>query len=390
MDRLCFSHLRMVGLIVMIALITACGGNNTSTTSSPTRVSTALSTTATVETAAPSPDSNAALTETKPVWKTMENWKAANQIRAVLIDRSGDLWTGGPAGVVHWNLQTNTPTVYAIRENPESTNVIALSQTPDGAIWAGTLGNGLARFDGKSWTSFTTADGVPGNYIIAQAVTPNGDLWFTTRKENSLEDSHFVRFDGNDWRIEAGGAFDHLAPLPDNSIVGTYNEPYHGVSFNSQIATYDGQSWNDLGIYPNEWIDAVTVAPDGAIWFVADHVVYEYRDQQWVKTTLPWSEKDFPSVSSLAISKDGIAWFGLSHSTGFDLDPCGNRSEFDEERGVYRYDGKTWVQLTADDGLVDNKVCAITVDASGNIWLGSFDKGVSRFDGSHWISYFIP
>lgn len=122
-------------------------------------------------------------TATGPVWEIMENGASANQVRALLIDKAGSLWTGGPAGVVHWDLQTSTPTVYAIRDDPENTNVVALSQTPDGAIWAGTFGNGIARYDGRRWQSFTTETGLPGNYINDQAVTPGGELWLVVKEK---------------------------------------------------------------------------------------------------------------------------------------------------------------------------------------------------------------
>ena len=55
-----------------------------------------------------------------------------------------------------------------------------------------------------------------------------------------------------------------------------------------------------------------------------------------------------------------------------------------------RYDGKLWMHFTTKDGLIDNKICAINIDANDNVWFGSFDKGVSRFDGKTWTSYVVP
>jgi len=333
---------------------------------------------------------------TSSTWVRVNNWTPANQIRAVLVDQSGDLWTGGPAGVVHWDLKTNTSTIYVIHEELENTNVVALSQTSNGAVWSGTFGNGLARFDGTNWQAFTIKDGLPGNYIISQTITSQGELLFTAQKDQHRGDqdwvksSHFLRFNGTNWITEEGIAFDRLVTLPDDSIVSVYNEPPIGAQFNSRIGIFDGQSWNDLGIYPSEWVDAITVAPDGVIWFATRDTIYRYENHIWKEITPPWAGIDFPEVSSIAVSKDGVAWFGFSHRATFDIDPCGDRSDFDEEHGIYRYDGKTWTPFTAENGLVDNKICAITLDASGNVWFGSFDKGVSRFDGHDWKTYVIP
>ena len=60
--------------------------------------------------------------------------------------------------------------------------------------------------------------------------------------------------------------------------------------------------------------------------------------------------------------KDGNLWFG---TTG---------------EGVYRYDGKEFMQFTEKDGLSSNKVWSILEDRLGNIWFGT-DNGICRYDG---------
>ena len=78
-----------------------------------------------------------------------------NYVRAMLIDREGNLWTGGKGGVVHWNIQSGEHVVYSTRIGLYSFDVSAIAQTPDGAIWVGTSGAGLYRFDGVSWMQFS-------------------------------------------------------------------------------------------------------------------------------------------------------------------------------------------------------------------------------------------
>jgi ligand-binding sensor domain-containing protein len=48
--------------------------------------------------------------------------------------------------------------------------------------------------------------------------------------------------------------------------------------------------------------------------------------------------------------------------------------------GVYRYNGKGFVQYTQKNGLSSNTVYSMIEDSSGTIWFGT-DKGVSRYDG---------
>src|SRR6266576_5715511 len=50
------------------------------------------------------------------------------------------------------------------------------------------------------------------------------------------------------------------------------------------------------------------------------------------------------------------------------------------DRGVYRYDGKTLVNFTTKVGLVSNRIRGIQEDKSGNIYFTTYE-GISKFDG---------
>ena len=67
--------------------------------------------------------------------------------------------------------------------------------------------------------------------------------------------------------------------------------------------------------------------------------------------------------------QNGMYWFGTNGA------------------GVYRYDGKTLIQLTVKDGLSNNQVLSIQEDESGNMWFGTGLFGVSRFDGQAFTTF---
>lgn len=58
--------------------------------------------------------------------------------------------------------------------------VIALQVDREGGVWAGTWGGGLAHYDGKKWTNYTTAEGLPGNHIFMLRTDDKGQLWVGT------------------------------------------------------------------------------------------------------------------------------------------------------------------------------------------------------------------
>ena len=72
--------------------------------------------------------------------------------------------------------------------------IVSLYVAPDGIVWCGTWGGGLARFDGESWTNYTVADGLPANHVFLLASAGEGALWVGT--SNGL-----ARFDGTRFKV---------------------------------------------------------------------------------------------------------------------------------------------------------------------------------------------
>jgi len=58
---------------------------------------------------------------------------------------------------------------------------------------------------------------------------------------------------------------------------------------------------------------------------------------------------------------------------------------FGTDDGVYRYDGKKFLNFTTKDGLADNAVYAIYRDPDGVLWFGT-SGGVSRYNGRKFIT----
>ena len=71
--------------------------------------------------------------------------------------------------------------------------VFSIHVDPSGNVWAGTWGGGISRFDGKKWTSFTSADGLAGNIVYAITRDANGVMWIGT-------EAGLSRYDGKTWR----------------------------------------------------------------------------------------------------------------------------------------------------------------------------------------------
>ncbi len=59
------------------------------------------------------------------------------------------------------------------------------------------------------------------------------------------------------------------------------------------------------------------------------------------------------------------------------------------QEGVFKYDGKTFINYSIEDGLCGNEVWAIIEDEEENIWFGT-GKGLCKFNGKKFESIPIP
>jgi len=77
--------------------------------------------------------------------------------------------------------------------------IVALDVGPDGAVWAGTWGAGLNRFDGEAWTTWTAKDGLPGNHVFSVHADAKGRIWIGTNAGLArLVDGRFETFGMHD------------------------------------------------------------------------------------------------------------------------------------------------------------------------------------------------
>jgi ligand-binding sensor domain-containing protein len=72
--------------------------------------------------------------------------------------------------------------------------IVSLYVGPDGVVWCGTWGGGLARFDGETWKVYTVADGLPANHVFLLESAGEGQLWVGT--SNGL-----ARYDGANFKV---------------------------------------------------------------------------------------------------------------------------------------------------------------------------------------------
>jgi len=87
------------------------------------------------------------------------------------------------------------------RESYNPNYVFSVMIDQNDHVWAGTWGAGVSKFDGQTWTSYSTANGLSGNIVYSSMIDNEGNFWFGTNRGLSI-------FDGNTWKrlTRANGA----------------------------------------------------------------------------------------------------------------------------------------------------------------------------------------
>ena len=103
-----------------------------------------------------------------------------NNIHAIAIDASDDIWIGTDYGVsefdgVNWT-NHGTETEWLVANSP----ILSEDIDTKGNLWFGSNGWGISVFDGVKWTTYTKVNGLDIDPVRAIAIDSKGNKWFGT------------------------------------------------------------------------------------------------------------------------------------------------------------------------------------------------------------------
>ncbi|MBN2316260.1 MAG: hypothetical protein JXM79_20195 [Sedimentisphaerales bacterium] len=259
-------------------------------------------------------------------------------VRALAIDRTGDVWAGTRTGVYRLDRHTKEWIPLA-EEDAGPVYDIIVGRT--GRIWIGAW-NGVYQ---------STPDGLERfeqiNCPIA-ALCPVGD-------------SIVGLGEGGIWRIEGGSCTFEKVPyskhfravLEDRNAglwIATGMGLYHHT--NSGYKLFQTQS-ELLG--PD--IHGIAYAQDGNLWIAGLGGITVYKDSNRIGHFTPQNGLPSISIQCVAQGPDDYMWAGTN-------------------RGVARYDGRGWSLRHSRRWLLSDDVRDIVFDSHGTAWIAT-DAGVS-------------
>ncbi|MCA9285839.1 MAG: hypothetical protein KDA22_11520 [Phycisphaerales bacterium] len=117
---------------------------------------------------------------------TVAHGLSDNEVWSIMRDRSGAIWVGTHGGVCRFDGESFVPFPLPRVEVDDPTSrftpkvVFAMLEDQDGNLWFGTDGEGVCKYDGKSFTSYTTRDGLAGNLVRSICGDRRGRIWIGT------------------------------------------------------------------------------------------------------------------------------------------------------------------------------------------------------------------
>lgn len=308
----------------------------------------------------------------------------------------------------------------------------------DGNLWFSTGGEGVYRFDGKSFTNFTTDDGLcddnattiiqdkSGNILIgtnAGICKYDGKIFSQYFESDSLNQLRIISLfedrNGNIWFGAMNKGIYRYDGTTLSNFLYKYEHPYfankHEKFISDIVQDKNGNIWFSSFNRGGVW------RYDGKILtnFLPSADYYSFKENERSNTNFPYVAKyvyspDYISddmIQSMTVDKAGNIWFatrrhGACRYDGKIFTNFGESEGFvsygiaailedkkgiiwlgTDKNGVFSYDGTTFKNFTTADGLINNSVRSILEDKDGNLWFGTRQFGLSRYDGKTFTTF---
>ena len=171
-------------------------------------------------------------------------------VSTVMTDNDGKIWAGTSAGAFRSDGKS-FKNVNLPKWNGKNASwkimldaVMCIVQDKQGNMWFGTDGNGVFKYDGKSYTHFTKADGLLTNNVIRILEDRNGNKWFASiasRQPKVTADGGLTVFDGKSIKN-----FQGTKGLTDNDIYTLFEDSKGNIWIGSAgvgAFRYDGKQF---------------------------------------------------------------------------------------------------------------------------------------------------
>lgn len=314
-----------------------------------------------------------------------------NRVRAVTRTRDGFLWLATDAGVARFDGASCK--AFGLKDGLPAPTVLALLEADDGSLWCGTLGGGLGQLrDGRIVRTYSTADGLPSNWISRIGRNMKGDIVVWTRYGAArFADGRFTPFPAEE-----------EARVPQMDILTDADGVRWGCYSGHLLHTDHGSAWVGDPSGPAT-VNALWVAPDGAIWACGGGRLWKHNSAGWQNWPVPFDSMSAQITGGTTL--DGTTWIAFRRRGligfrdgrfirpasvhGFDPDMVESIAAVDGDQvwlatmnGLYQMTRPTIESFLVNDPAsihASNDIGCLIEDAPGELVIASQGSGYYRW-----------
>ncbi len=212
------------------------------------------------------------------------------QFWSIYADSKGQIWAGSASDIflydgAHWSafelpLPEDISGTFITKATTWS-----ISEDEDGHMWFSTNGFGAYEYDGKSFTRYTTADGLTDDSVDNIMQDRNGNIWLGTRYGGAsrFDGKKFVNYTSSD-------------SIGNNEVCAIYEDKSGHIWMSAEgfgVYRYDGRSFTNYGEKQGLKVKAVqTIFEDrnNRLWVGGGGGLYRFDGVSFIHITKdgPW------------------------------------------------------------------------------------------------------
>lgn len=216
------------------------------------------------------------------------------------------------------------------------TNIHCSLKDKNGNLWFGTTTDGVYKYDGRGFTSFTTKDGLPGDCVWCMMEDKAGKIWIGTNTG--------------------------LCYYKNGIIMPVSITPVSAGNFMPGISNNEMIAGNEVLALMQDRSGKIWIGTREDLIYYDGNTFYRFLDDHNLSNK---GNLQLKMIDCMLEAKDGTLWFGSGSVPGSD--------------GICRYDGKS---ITSFKPNADSWIRYLVADRKGNIWIGTRHEGVWRYDGN--------
>lgn len=291
---------------------------------------------------------------------TLADGLPQSQVNDIHQDHRMQIWITTNGGVSRFD--GNTFYTYTTQQGLASNNTTCIFEDSQNNIWIGSSDNGLTRFDGAQFTVYARNAGLTSPNITSITEDKLGKLWVAT-------DSGIFKLSGNQFSqlsefkkqpyqviysdakgaIWAGSRSDGLYRLYQNNLYH-FSHPRHNIPSNTITAIYSGGA-----------TDKIWIGTDKGPAYIADN--------KPTKVPLPATIGN-PAVTDFTHDAYGHILIALQHD------------------GILSVKDNEILHLTKANGLSSDQITTLYTDTEKNTWIGTNGYGLQQHRAQWFLHYF--